>query len=100
VGELIEEGSGEFGTHEGLHNGSGDALRHAAASCQLTRDTDRARARDVLANHENDPGQSVGEQRMDARNNAVGQRLAAADGECLNLAVTAYRNGELTTAPV
>ena len=100
VGDLILRGSGEFGTLEGLHNGTGDALRHAAASCQLTRDTDRPRARQVLVNHENDPDQSVGEQRMDARNNAVGQRLAGADGDCLDLAVSAYRNGELTTAPV
>ena len=100
VAALVDQSNGELGDPSGMWNGVGDALRHAAASCEMSKEFGATTARTVLSNHENDESQPIGEQRMDARNNAVGQRLAKEGGDCLDAAVGAYRAGNLTTAPV
>ena len=89
----------EFGTIAGLYNGIGDAMRHAAAACQMLREMPEDASR-ILSGHEDFEKNPTGEHRMDARNNSVGLRMASREGSCLDLATQAVRSGDLTTAPV
>jgi hypothetical protein len=84
----------------GLHNGPGDAVRHAAASCQMTREFGEARAKEIGDNHEEGSSNSEGEQAMDQHNNAVGRGLAGQRGSCMDNAVSALQtSGTLRISP-
>ncbi|MGH7720300.1 MAG: RHS repeat-associated core domain-containing protein, partial [Gemmatimonadaceae bacterium] len=88
----------------GVHNGPGDALRHATWSCRLTQEFGSETARTITDNHETvskDHPQDPKEARMDQHNNAVGRRLGASvqsGDQCVGAAIDADRNGELQTS--
>ncbi len=90
-----------------LHNGVGDAARHAYWNCLMTRDPDlgEAFAEGLATAHENDnlaEGSPCIETAMDLINNEVGRELgsrqcnSSAEQCCENDVIEAVNNGELT----
>jgi RHS repeat-associated protein len=79
---------------EGMHNGPGDAVRHATGMCELTRALGAQTAEAIGNNHEQDDS-PAGEKRMDQHNNAVGRRIASQRGTCIDNAVSAWDRGDL-----
>jgi RHS repeat-associated protein len=78
----------------GLHNGPGDAIRHASAICTISREFGTPVAREIGTNHEQD-NSPVAEKKMDLHNDEVGIRLASRKGPCTDNAVRALGDGEL-----
>lgn len=84
---------GTYWADEGLHNGLGDAARHAYLMCELTERYGEAFARALGVAHEEDseylifvqmgiPGNPCCEKASDLYNNELGIRLAGTPGSC------------------
>jgi len=83
----------------GLHNGPGDAVRHASWQCKVTRRHGAAVAAAAGNAHE-DAGQNpTAERQMDQANNAAGRALASEEGDCTALAAQASNAGRLQNTP-
>jgi RHS repeat-associated protein len=97
AGRVVELGRIPGG-EAGMHNGPGDAVRHATGSCLMTRELGAETAKTITDGHENDDTtQPVGERQMDQANNQVGRSVAPNPGSCIDNVVNAYGNGDLTT---
>jgi hypothetical protein len=83
--------SGEIpGGLEGLEDGSGDAVRHAAFMCAVTRLVGADEAEVVGTNHEDVENNPDARRAMDLANNAVGRRLGTeTKGDCVKAAAAA-----------
>ncbi len=84
---------GTYWANEGLHNGLGDAARHAYFMCELTERYGEAFARALGVAHEEDseylifvrmgiPGNPCCEKASDLYNNEIGISLAGHPGSC------------------
>ncbi len=89
----------------GMHNGLGDAFRHAYWSALLARDVGPDNARRFTTAHENYSANPPGEREMDLFNNDVGIRIFTtagpdpSDGRLELLVQAAIGQGRLMTAP-
>lgn len=85
---------------ETLHNGEGDAFRHAYWNALMTKDENAELAEEFATAHESAPGQPAAEKTMDLCNNAVGRQIAkdnpnATEEELANLVIQALKDGRL-----
>lgn len=85
-----------------LHNGKGDAFRHAYWNALMTKRHGADYAKQFADAHETNPNQPADEKEMDLHNNEVGRRIAmenpnATDEELANLIMQAVERGELKT---
>ncbi len=83
-----------------LHNGEGDAFRHALWSALMTQHGGIAKAHDFGNAHEEDPGQPAIEKEMDLQNNRVGREIALSNpnstpAQLEDLIKQAVRDGSL-----
>jgi len=97
---------------EGLHNGEGDAFRHAFWSFNMTQEFGEKGAKEIGDAHERLPvgrgegQQPAGEQLMDLRNNRAGRELALLNpwvkdrSEVTQIIQDAMKKGVLTLRPV
>jgi hypothetical protein len=84
----------------GLTDGPGDAVRHAASSCQMAREFGQSVAEEIGNNHESGSGNTDKAHEMDRHNNEVGRGLAGREGSCLDNAVAAVHTpGVLRISP-
>jgi hypothetical protein len=96
------EVAGRSFPNSGMHNGPGDAVRHASRQCKVTRKHGAAVAEAAGNAHEDaDSDNPPAERAMDQANNAAGRALASQEGSCTGLAAQASNNGTLqnTTTP-
>ena len=80
-----------------MRGGPADAVRHAAASCAITRRFGSDVAEAMGEAHEEDSANSSNESRQDRANNAHGRELATRDGGCLGNSLSALRSGDLVS---
>ena len=91
---LVETGR-VAGGDKGMYNGPGDAVRHALASCEMSRAYGDDIAQSIGDGHEGDERNPAGERTMDAHNNAAGRSAAAQSGSCTDNVLRAYDAGDL-----
>jgi hypothetical protein len=85
-----------------LHNGQGDAFRHAYWNALMTRAHGSSLAKEFADAHETNPNQPANEKEMDLHNNEVGRQIAvqnpnATDAQLAELVMQALREGRLRT---
>ena len=85
-----------------LHNGDGDAFRHAYWNALMTRGHGADLAKEFADAHESNPNNPADEKAMDLHNNEVGRQIAlehpnATDEELAGYVMQALRDGRLTT---
>ena len=83
-----------------LHNGKGDAFRHAYWNALMVRAEDEKLAKEFADAHETKAGQPLSEQTMDLHNNAVGRRIGllyrrSSDAEIAKAVERALASGQL-----
>lgn len=83
-----------------LHNGEGDAFRHAYWNALMTKHESEALAKEFADAHETNPGQPAAEKTMDLHNNEVGRQIGkdnpkATDEELADLVEKALKDGKL-----
>lgn len=99
--QALSEASRRFPAGE-LHNGRGDAFRHAYWNALMTRHLTSFFAELFATAHEDSPGQPAAERAMDLHNNAEGRRIGmvnpgATDAQLAALVMTALQQGRLVT---
>jgi hypothetical protein len=85
-----------------LHNGQGDAFRHAYWNALMVKHESYSLAKEFADAHETNPGQPAAEKDMDLYNNREGRLIAwhnpsATDEELANLVEQALKDGKLKT---
>ncbi|MBX7170037.1 MAG: hypothetical protein K1X72_03695 [Pyrinomonadaceae bacterium] len=87
---------------ETLHNGQGDAFRHAYWNALMVKHENYALAKEFADAHETAPGQPAAEMDMDLYNNREGRLIAynnpnATEEELAKLVEKAVQDGKLRT---
>jgi anti-sigma28 factor (negative regulator of flagellin synthesis) len=91
-------------SEDGIHNGKGDAFRHALWNAMNTRDLGKVIAKKYADAHEDYKGNPTGEKNMDLKNNEIGREIGennpkASDHELIKIIKERLENGELQLAP-
>jgi hypothetical protein len=84
-----------------LHNGTGDAFRHAYWNALMVRAETEALAQEFADAHESNPDQPQAEREMDLHNNQIGRWIArdnpnATEAQIIDLVMNALNNGQLS----